>query len=355
MGSRTGVLNSLRVLASRIQGLFTRRRLDHDFQHEIDSHLDLLTEENIRRGMRPEEARRAARVRLGGVTQLRETNRGLWGLPHVETVLQDIRYGIRMLRKNPGFTVVAVFTLAVGIAVNTAVFTAFDVTLRPIQATDPGRIVSIHRSSLHEENVWNFNYPEYLYFRAHNQVFEDLFAAAGTEVSLSDAPNANGRSQVAGGITAAIGIRFFQQMAGSAELGWAAMVSQDYFSSLGISPVIGRSFAPGDSYPEVLLSYSFWARRFESDPSVLGKTLKLNGKPFTVIGITPKDFIGTYQNAPSVWLPISDYPLLEPGRDPLHNANDDCCTVFGRLKPGITRQQAQADLTVLAEQLRRTY
>ena len=345
----------VRVVFSRIRGIFRRRRLDEDFRQELESHLDSLTEENMGRGMTPEEACRAARVRLGGVTQLRETSRELWGLPRVETFFQDIRYGIRMLGKNPGFTVVAVFTLAIGIAVNTAVFTGFDVTLRPIQATDPGQIVSLHRSSLQEENVWNFNYPDYLYYRAHSQVFEDLFAAAGTEVSLSDAPSANGRPQVAGGITAALGIRFFQQMAGTAELGWEAMVSQNYFSVLGISPVVGRSFAAADSYSEVLLSYNFWARRFESDPSVLGKTLKLNGKPFIVIGITPKDFIGTYQNSPSVWLPLSAYPLLDPGHDPVHNTNDECCAVYGRLKADVSRHQAQADLTVLAEQLRRTY
>jgi hypothetical protein len=331
------------------------KRMLQDLDQDIRDFIERETQDNIDRGMPPEEARYAALRKFGNVGRIKEDTREMWTFSWIERLGQDVRYGLRMLRKNPDFTVVAVFTLAVGIAVNTAVFTAFDVTLRPIQATDPGRIVTVQRSSVQDGNVWNFNYPDYLYYRAHNQVFEDLFVAAGTGVSLSDAPNANGRPQVAGGITAAIGIRFFQQMAGTAELGWAALVSQNYFSTLGISLVIGRSFAPADSSPEVLLSYSFWARRFESDPSALGKTLKLNGKPFTVIGITPKDFIGTYQNAPSVWLPISAYPLLEPGHDPLHNSNDECCSLYGRLKAGVSRHQAQADLTVLAEQLRQTY
>jgi predicted permease len=355
MASRFAVFDSLRVVASRIRGIFTRRRIDEDFQQELDSHLALLTEENMRRGMTPEEARRAAQVRLGGVTQLRETSRELWGLPRVETILQDIRYGMRMLRKNPGFTAVAVFTLAIGIAVNTAVFTAFDATLRPVQATDPGRVVAISRSTLQDPNVSAFSYPDYLYYRDHNTVFSDLFAASETEVALSDTPGAGERSTAVGGITAAIGIRFFQQMAGTAEIGRAATVSDNYFSALGISPVIGRSFANDEPYPVVMLSGNFWARRFGSDVSLLGKPLKLNGKQFTVIGITPKDFIGTYQNAPSVWLPISAYPLLEPGRDPLHSSNDNCCGIFGRLKADVSSQQAQADLTVLADQLRRTY
>ena len=113
------MVNSLRVLASRIWGIFTRHRLDDDFQQELDSHLDLLTEENIRRGMSPEEARREARVRLGGVTQLRETNRELHGLPWVETLFQDIRHGLRLMLRNLRFTVVSAITLALGIGAST--------------------------------------------------------------------------------------------------------------------------------------------------------------------------------------------------------------------------------------------
>lgn len=349
-------LSWLRVLASRLRGLLTRQQLDQDFEQELDSHLALLTEENLRRGMAPDEARRAARVRLGGVTQLRETHRELWGMPLMESICQDIRYALRTLRKNPGFTAIAVFALAIGIAANTAVFTAFNATaLRPLQATDPGRVVGIYRSTVGDENGGAFTYPDYLYYRAQNKVFEDLFAASETDVSLSDMSNGGERPQAAGGITAAIGFRFFQQMAGTAELGRAAMVSEDYFAALGINPVAGRSFAASEPYPVVMLSGNFWARRFKSDPDLLGKTLKLNGKPFTVIGITPKDFIGTYQNAPAVWLPISAYPWLEPGRDPLHNSSDECCAIFGRLKRGVTPNEAQADITVLAEQLRRSY
>lgn len=231
----------------------------------------------------------------------------------IENLTQDVRYGLRMLAKNPGFTALAVFALAVGIAVNTAVFTAFNATaLRPIQATDPGRVVAVYRSALQDQNGGAFDYPAYLYYRAHNRVFAGLFAASGADVSLSDAANVGEKARPAGGITGAIGFRFSQQMAGTAELERAAMVSENYFSTLGINPVIGRGFAAAEPYPAVMLSYSFWARRFSSDHTLLGKTLKLNGKPFTVIGVTPKDFIGTYQNAPAVWLPISAYPFLEP-------------------------------------------
>src|SRR5439155_58032 len=119
------------------------------------------------------------------------------------------------------------------------------------------------------------------------------------------------------GFTAVAGIGYFQQVAGTAEFVRAAMISENYFSGLGINPIVGRAFTPEearDAYPGVMLSYNFWRRRFGSDPALIGKTLKLNGKPFVVVGITPKDFMGTYDNVQDVWLPLSAFPLLEPGR-----------------------------------------
>jgi len=343
-------------LPLRVRSLFRKNRVEQELTDELRFHLEKLIEEKVGQGMSLEEARYAARQELGGVEQIKEECRDMRRVNYIDNFTQDLRYGLRMLAKNPGFTALSVFALAVGIALNTAVFTAFNATaLRPIQATDPGRIVAVYRSTLQDQNVEAFNYIDYLYYRDHNKVFTGLFAASEADVALSEAANAREPTRPTGGIAAAIGLRFFQQMAGTAELDRAAMVSENYFPTLGINPVKGRSFAATEPYPVVMLSYNFWARRFRSDPSLLGKTLKLNGKPFTVIGITPKDFIGTYPNAPAVWLPVSAYPLLEAGRDPLHNSNDECCGIFGRLKTGVTLQQAQADTTVLAEQLRRTY
>src|SRR5436853_1152004 len=274
--------------------------------------------------------------------------------------MNDLKFAFRQLLKNPGFSAVAILALAIGIAVNTAIFTAYNaVALRPIQATKPDSLVNIHVSMLADHDGSRaFSYPDFVHYRDHNSVFSGLIAASGAGLTLNDAPEASNTAAAGGGISGIAGIRFFQQMAGSAELIRAALVSDNYFSVLGINPAMGRTFTPGEArtaYPVVMLSYNFWERRFSSDREILGKTVKLNGKPFTVVGLTPKDFMGTYQNVPGVWLSIRAFPVLEPGRDVVRNREDDCCGLIGRLKPGATTEKAQAEMTVLADQLRRTY
>ena len=340
----------------RVRALFRRRSVEAELDDELRFHLERQVEKYVQSGMSREEATRRARVEFGGVELAKEECRDARGLAWLESVWQDLRFGFRMLGKNRSFTALAIFALAVGTATNTAVFTAFNATaLRPIQSADPSRIVAVYRSAVGDVNNTAFNYADYLYFREHNRSFEGLFAASGADVSVSDLGAASSRNAPAGGITSLLGIRFFEQLGGTAELGRAAMVSENYFSTLGIPPFMGRSFADHESDSVAMLSYNFWARRLQSDASVVGKTLKLNGKPFTVIGITPKDFIGTYPNAPSVWLPISAFPLIEVGRDPLHNSNDECCGIYGRLKGDATKGQAQAELTVLADEIRRSH
>ena len=277
----------------------------------------------------------------------------------MSTLLQDLRYGLRMLAKNPGVTAVAVLALATGIAVNTAIFSVYNAAmLRPIQATDPHRVVNIYRSTIEDRYGQGFSHPDYIYYRDRNTVLSSLIAESETDLTLSETSGANNPAAMGRAISGIAGIHFFQQMAGSAEFVPAAMVSENYFSTLGISPVMGRTFSTEEArsaYPVVMLSHNFWQRRCNSDPNLLGKILKLNGKPFTVIGITPEDFMGTYPSVPSVWLALSAFPVLEPKRDPLHDRDDDAYRLFGRLKPGVTMGQAQAQMTVLADQLRRTY
>ena len=166
----------IRTLASRTRTLLSPRRADREFEQELETHLDLLTDENIRRGMAPEEARRAARIRLGGNAQLRETNRELRGLPFIETFFQDVHYALRMLRKNPGFTAVAVLTLALGIGANTAIFSVvYAVLLKPLPFTNPEQLFTAFQANEQRGIAeTGCSYPNFEEWRAQNQVFSEM-------------------------------------------------------------------------------------------------------------------------------------------------------------------------------------
>jgi putative ABC transport system permease protein len=263
-----------------------------------------------------------------------------------------------MLRKDPGLTAATVLPLALGIAANTAVFTFYNaVALRPIQARDPGRMVNVYRSTGTEQYGLTFSHPDYLHLRDHNTRFSDLIATGGTQLALSGGEATIGPA-AKGGIVGLAGIRFFHQLTGSAEIVAGALVSDNYFSTLGIPPALGRTFLPEEyrgAYPAAMLSFNFWQRRFNADASIVGKTLTLNGTPFTVVGITVRDFLGTYQSVRDVWLPLGAFRYVEAGRDPLDDGEHGCCRVFGRLDPMASREDAAAELTVLADGLRRTH
>jgi len=180
-------------------------------------------------------------------------------------------------------------------------------------------------------------------------------------VVLSEAPGAaNPVDMWGGGLISSLGFRFPQTISGSTEFLTCAIVSEDYFSVLGIQASRGRTLGAGEddlagAPPAALLSENFWRRRFNSDPSLLGRTIKLNQASFTVIGMTPQDFMGTNQNVPDVWLPISKQKLVEPGDDWSHNADEDCCRLNGRLRPGVEMAQAEAEMSVLTEQARQLH
>jgi hypothetical protein len=174
----TDILTWMQTLVSRIRTWLSPRRVDQEFEQELQTHLDLLTQENIGRGMVPAEARRAALLRLGGVTQLKETNRELQGLPFLETFLQDVRFALRMLRKNPGFTTIAVLTLALGIGANTAIFSVvFAVLLKPLPFAQPEQPVTVFEAQPQEGVMGNgWSYPNFAELRAHNHIFSEMAA-----------------------------------------------------------------------------------------------------------------------------------------------------------------------------------
>jgi macrolide transport system ATP-binding/permease protein len=342
---------SLTRAVARIGAFFQPRGLDRDFDQELESHLAMLAEDYSRRGMTPHEARRAARLEFGGSTQLREAHRETRGLPLLEAFLQDVHYALRALRKSPGFTAIATLTLATGIGVNTAIFTAYNsVALRPMQAPEPSRLVQVTRSTRDQF----FSYPDYVYYRDHNRSFSGLFAIGfGNTLSLAGvdkpvtAPHAT--------IASAAGFRLPQALAGSSEQAGCVGVSGNYFKALGVGATLGRTFLPEEdragAQPVALISYNYWESRFGRDPGLLGRNLTLNGVSVTVVGITARDFSGTWPSVPNLWLPLSVQARLASRGDPLHERNSVCCRVYGRLAADIAQRQAEAEMNALASQL----
>jgi len=320
------MLDGLRILASRIRGIFWGRRLDKDFEQELEIHLAMLTEENIRQGMAPQEAKRTARLRLGGLTQLREMHRELRGLPRVETFFQDIRYALRMLRKNPGFAIAAVMTLALGIGGNTAIFTVINaVLLRPLHFQNPERLVTLWESNPQQEmDRATVSPPNFVDWRTQSQTLEHIAAYRYWGFVL------------AGG--------------GEPERITGARVSASLFPLLGVKPILGRTFLPGEdrfgSSPVVLIREGLWRRRFGADPRLIGKSLTLNGGSYTVVGILPSDF-----KLPDAEVCVP--PALEPYA--MTQRGSRALTVLAGLKPGLTLTQARAEMHTIARRLQRQY
>ena len=308
---------------------------DQEFERELASHLEMLTEENVRRGMSPEEAQRAARIRLGGTTQLRETNRELRGSPWLETFLQDARYAFRMLGKNPGFTAVAVLTLALGIGANTAIFSIVNaVLLRPLPYHDPDRLVRVY---FNEPGVGlrdvPFSKPE----------LDDLLTRAGVFENVS--PIFEGSENLTG-------VEQPERVEG-------VNGSYSYFSMLGVNPQIGRLFGPQDFAPGfaplAVISDGLWRRQYGADPNVLGRTMRIDGDPITIIGVLPRGFRHpgpTTSGDAEVFGAggFSGDPFPPPMRGTRILADG-----IGRLKPGLTLTQAQARLTAMAAELRHDF
>lgn len=253
-------------------------------------------------------------------------------------LLQDLRYGARMLLKQPGFTLIAVCTLALGIGANTAIFSLISaILLRPLPVTDPARIVSVSLVNKQGAGLGLFSYREYEDFREQNAVLTGLAAFRFAPVNLSG---------LAG-------------KAGNNERVWGYLVSGNYFEVLGVKAVVGRAFseeeerAP-DAHPVLVLSHSCWQRRFGADPGIVGQTIILNNRPFTVIGVMPAGFTGTERAfTPEIWAPSMMQSWVDPGAGRLDRGDGSGWFVVGRLKPGVSAPQAEGSLSVLAAQLGR--
>ena len=346
-------------IRSWMRAVMRRSRMEREMDAELRFHIEAFAEDLVRSGVPHEEAMRRARIEFGGIEQAKEECREARGVNFLHSLIQDLRFGLRMLRKNPGFTATAILALALGIGVNTTVFTAFDaLALRPRPVEDPDRLMGVYRTK-EGENRGALSYPDYVYYRDHTKTLSELaMFGGGMALTTTDLPPA-GPEQVPR-VVSTFGFHLPQLLQGSAHPLMCFFVSGNYFPLLGAQPAAGRLFLPEDdqpgAQPVVVLSGNFWQSQFHSNPGVVGSTMHLNRVAFTIIGVTPADYLGTLSSAPVLWAPIAAGPLVGNGtRESLENRNVGAGIVYGHLKAGVSLPDAAAEMNVLAGQLRAAY
>jgi predicted permease len=275
----------------------------------------------------------------------------------LETALRDLRYGVRMLSRNTGSTVVTVLALAIGIGVNTAVFTAYKAMVaRSLDARAPAEMVNLALVRDADATDYSFSFPDYETYRDSLHAFSGLIAYAPTRVTVSNAAGlVNHGTSAAASKLGGFGLR--HAGANNVEFASVFVVSENYFKVLGVAALQGRTFesigaAQLLATPSVLISANHWQRRFAGDPAILGKTIYLNDVAVTIVGITPHDFVGTSVGAPAFWLPLSIEPLIHGDDHWLRDRENQRYRLFGRLAPGVGMGQAQAEMTAIANHLR---
>ena len=336
MSSQNSLWHSV---AHSVRALFRRKKAESELDSELRFHLESQIESNIRAGMSPEAARQSAMRDFGAVALAKEECRDERGTQFIDQIWHDVHFGARMLRKNPGFTIVAVLTLALGIGANTSIFSlVYSLALRPLPVRDGANVVNVYEqfrgrfSRGTEGSPSLLSYPEYLNYRDHSRVFSGLSAYA--PVSLS--PSGTAGQEISG-----------------------LLASCNYFAVLEGDMSAGRGFNAADcreagGVPIAVISNAFWRIHFGADPAALGKTLSLNKNIFTIVGIAAKDFSGAEMQIPDVWIPLSMAPQIMPNDFPsgdwLGSDNLSWLKIVGRLKPGISSRQAETELAVLAHQ-----
>ena len=325
-------MNWVREIFARMRAMFGKRQRDAMLDEELQTHLAMLIEQNVERGMSAEEARRAAKMSLGGEEQIKESVREHRGLLLLETLWQDVRYGMRMLRKSPAFTVVAVLTLALGIGANTAIFSAVNgILLSPLPYEDSSRLVTVQREQI-------------AYYLSRAQLREIQQQCTAIE---SMARYTYGSALLTGGAVP-------EQVS-------TYVVSSDFFPLLGVKPLLGRPILPEDTQPGhalvAVFSYRLWMDEFGGDPGIVGRTISVDHKPYVVIGVMPKEFgLGvdwTYRdlvygsNYDGMWV-----PLVASSQDPQTQLPP---LIIARLKQGATLAETNAQLRVLSARFAAAY
>ncbi|HEX8775435.1 MAG TPA: ABC transporter permease [Pyrinomonadaceae bacterium] len=326
-------------LGRRLRALLRRGEMEQELDEELRYHLERDVEQNISGGMSPEEARYAARRSFGGVEQSKEQCRDARGLGLIDDLWQDVRYGVRMLIKRPGFTLIAVAILALGIGANTAIFSLINATLwRQLPVSEPESLVYVHSGNPNNPYS-NASYPDYVEFRDQNQVFAGLAAWAGISASI----NSNDQTDLIVG----------------------AIVSGNFFDLIGVRAALGRAITNEDdrtpgAHPVVVLGHGLWQRRFGGSAGVIGQQISLNGQSFTIIGVLPNDYRSAFPNrVDDFYVPMMMQAVMRPPRagysgemnpDLLKVRRNRWLSLIGRLKPGVTMEQAQAALVPITKQ-----
>jgi len=325
-------MNWFHKLRLRFRALFQKEKLDARMDDEMRSHIEMQTQENIEAGMKPEEARYAALKQFGWVESIKDTCREQRGVSWIENLGQDIRYGARMLRKNPGFTTVAVLTLALGIGTNTAIFSVLNgVLLKPLPYEKPGQLVQVWEAP--QPGKWSAVTPgAFADWKEGSTSLEALSLVTATAMNLAG----EGQPERLSGL----------------------MVSAGYLKVLRLQPVLGRGFLPDDDKPGgdnkvVVIAHGLWQQHFGADPGVIGHAIRLNGEPHTVIGVLPP------KTALSGWPQQGDWQFLIPFAFPPDvsptTREDHRYAVVARLKPTATPEQAQAELSAIKQRMQSLY
>jgi predicted permease len=326
-------MRSVKRFLTRLFNSTTMRAQEERLKEEIAEHIALQTAENLRTGLSPIEARRQAMLKFGGVEAMKENYRSERGLLLIENLVRDIRFALRMLRKSPGFTVVAVATLALGIGANSVVFGILNaLILRPLNVPQAESLYGIERGN---DKAVNHSYPDYLDLRDRNHSFEDLAAYNVTSVGLDTGHNPSAA--------------------------WILETTGNYFDALGIQPYLGRFFHASDEHgpnsaPYIVLTHAYWHVHFQDDRGVVGRVVQLNKHPFTILGVAPPEFRGTLLIVfPDFWVPIVNQGQVEGVNVLDVRANRGLLMVLGHLKAGVTPAQAVADLNSIGSYLEKTY
>jgi macrolide transport system ATP-binding/permease protein len=317
--------------------MWRRKRRNEELSEEIQAHLKLAEREAIETGKTQREAQFAARREFGNVGLAEEVTRDMWGSRWLVDLSQDVRFGFRMLRRSPGFSALAILCLTLGIGANAAVFSWVEgILFRPYPAvTHQERLLALGGTARGEAGGTPISWPDFLDLQRSCTLFDSFFVTKimGTTLSIGD----------------------------RAEVTTGSIVSANYFDAIGVRPILGRGFETGEdsgrnAHPVTVISYQLWKGRFKGDPQIIGKTQRLNGVMHTIVGVAPEGFYGTFVGwAMQFWVPASMEETFESGGYKLEDRGARWIEAYVRLKPGVTRAQAQEEISAVAKRLEADY